>query len=339
MAYRIWLTIFAVASVVACAGEDAPVNVPDVTEDAPAASASSDSNVLGTAVDDETLADIIQLDIEQNEANRIGDSEGMIDRMVADDTLWVGTTGSVVNKAQILAVVRHNFQRNPSRTKEGASPHDDFGTRRFGDVIIHHGRSTTINADGSPGQARRYLVVLQKQRGQWWIIGRETIPIDYAPGPTSAEIMAVQAAATPSTTSTILLGTEVPPELEQEIIGISQAQNQANGTGDGDNVIRDRLFADDVVWVSSAGHVQTKEEYLANIRANYAANPNQRISPHDDYTVRRFGDTIIQLGRSNSINADGTTGARRRYMNVFMNRDGEWWYIAHGATTIVDPVG
>ncbi|MGI9257462.1 MAG: nuclear transport factor 2 family protein, partial [Gammaproteobacteria bacterium] len=137
----------------------------------------------------------------------------------------------------------------------------------------------------------------------------------------------------------VLLGAEVAPELEQEIIRLSQAQNQANGTGDSDNVIRDRLFADDVVWVSSTGHIQTKDEYLTNIRANYAANPNQRISPHDDYTVRRFGDTIIQLGRSNSINADGSTGARRRYMNVFMNRDGEWWYIAHGATTIVDPTG
>ena len=136
-----------------------------------------------------------------------------------------------------------------------------------------------------------------------------------------------------------MLGTEVPPEVEQEIIRLSDAQNQANGRGDSDNMMQDRLLADDVVWVSSTGHVQTKDEYLTNIRANYAANPNQRISQHDDYTVRRFGDTIIQLGRSNSINEDGSTGARRRYMNVFMNRDGEWWYIAHGATTIVDPVG
>lgn len=324
MVLRYLLTIIFAASLIACSGEDAATSVSD------------NSRILGTQVDPDTLADIIQLDIEQNEANRIGDSEGMIDRMVADDTLWVGGTGGVTSKAQILAVVRHNFQRDPSRTKAGADPHDDFGTRRFGDVIVHHGRSTSSNADGSPGQARRYLVVFQKRRGQWWIIGRETIPIDYTPAPASAEIVAVQAAATASPTSTILLGTEVAPEVEQEIIRLSGVQNQANGIGDSDNVIRDRLFADDVVWVSSNGHVQTKDDYLAAIRANFAANPNQRISPHDDYTVRRFGGTIIQLGRSNSINADGSTGARRRYMNVFMNRDGEWWYIAHGATTIVD---
>jgi ketosteroid isomerase-like protein len=100
-------------------------------------------------------------------------------------------------------------------------------------------------------------------------------------------------------------------------------------------VIRDRLFADDVVWVSSAGHVQAKDDYLAAVRANFVADPNRNISAHDDYTVRRFGDTIIQWGRSTTINPDQSEGLRRRYMNVFANRDGEWWYVAHGATTIV----
>jgi len=44
--------------------------------------------ILGTDVDPDTRKDIIQLDLEQNDANSIGDSEGMIDRMLADDTLW-----------------------------------------------------------------------------------------------------------------------------------------------------------------------------------------------------------------------------------------------------------
>ena len=332
MTLRALLSISLVASVAGCTAGDTS----DTTSATSAeGTASADSRVLGAELDAETLADILQLDVEQNEANRVGDSEGMVDRMLADDTLWVGSSGVLVNKAQVLAVVRHNFQRDPSRTKAGANPHDDFGTRRFGDVIVHHGRSTTINPDGSAGRASRYLVVLQKQRGQWWFVGRETIPIDYTPSPASPEIVAVQAGATASPTSTIVLGEEVPPEVEQEIIRLSNAQNQANGTGDSDNLVRDRLFANDVVWVSSAGHVQTKDEYLDVVRANFAADPNRRISPHDDYTVRRFGDTIIQLGRSNGVNADGSAGLRRRYMNVFTNRDGEWWYVAHGVTTIV----
>jgi len=335
MVLRALLTFFLVVPAVACGGDDASVNTPTTPVEGTAAPVSDDSRILGTDVDAETLADILQLDVEQNEANRVGDSEGMVDRMVADDTLWVGNTGGVASKAQVLAVVRHNFQRDPSRTKAGADPHDDFGTRRFGDVIVHHGRSTTINADGSPGRARRYLVVLQKQRGQWWIVGRETIPIDYTSSAASPEIVAVQAGATASPTSTIHLGTDVAPEVELEIIRLSRLQNQANTTGDGDNVISDRLFADDVVWVSSAGHVQAKDDYLAAVRANFAADPNRNISAHDDYTVRRFGDTIIQLGRSTTINPDQSEGLRRRYMNVFANRDGEWWYVAHGATTIV----
>ena len=99
--------------------------------------------VLGTAVDPETAKDIVQLDLEQNDANSIGDSEGMIDRMLADDTLWTGATGRTVTKPQILAVTRSNFQKNPTRTKKDAAPHDDFGLRRFGDAatfsrVQHH---------------------------------------------------------------------------------------------------------------------------------------------------------------------------------------------------------
>jgi hypothetical protein len=314
-----------------CTAQEATVDT-----EAPAADS---SRVLGSEVDAETRNDIIQLDLEQNDANAIGDAEGMIDRMLADDTLWIGGTGRLAAKHQILAVTRHNFQRNPSRTKADAAPHDDFGLRRFGDVIVQHGRSTTITPDGSRGPARRYLVVLQKQRGQWWVVGRETIPIDYTPQFESSEILGVQAGAQASPTSRIILGTEVEPEVEAEILRLSAVQNQANGTGDSDNVTRDRLFADDIMWVSSTGHVQTKDEYLAGVRTRVAENPNRTVSRHDDFTVRRFGDTIIQLGRSTTINADQSEGPRRRYMNVFMNRGGQWWFVAHGATPIVSALG
>ena len=296
--------------------------------------------ILGTDVDPDTRKDIIQLDLEQNDANSIGDSEGMIDRMLADDTLWVGGTGRLVTKPQILEVTRSNFLKNPTRTKKDAAPHDDFGLRRFGDVIVQHGRSTTLNADGSRGQARRYLIVLQKQRGQWWVIGREVIPIDYTSQPDSAETLTLEAQAKPSPTSRIFLGKDVEPEVQKEILRLSAAQNDAAATGDSDNVTRDRLFADDIIWVSSTGHVQTKDEFLADVRANFQKNPNRgatsTINKHDDFTMRRFGDTIIQLGRSTTINADKSEGPRRRYMNVFMNRDGEWWFVAHGATPIVE---
>jgi ketosteroid isomerase-like protein len=328
------------SALVGCSAQEASTGTAAAGLDNTAAAAPNSTRVLGTEVDPETAKDIIQLDLEQNDANSIGDSEGMIDRMLADDTLWTGATGRTVTKPQILAVTRYNFQKNPTRTKKDAAPHDDFGLRRFGDVIVQHGRSTTLNPDGSRGQARRYLIVLQKQRGQWWVIGRETIPIDYTPQPDSAEVLAVQAQARPSPTSRIILGKEAEPEVEKEILRLSAAQNDAAATGDSDNVSRDRLFADDMIWVSSTGHVQTKDEFLAGVRANFQKNPNRRatgtINKHDDFTVRRFGDTVIQLGRSTTINADKSEGPRRRYMNVFMNRGGEWWFVAHGATPIVE---
>jgi ketosteroid isomerase-like protein len=336
---RVLLAIILVAPLAGCKAQEASVTAAAPVEKT-AAPAADSSRVLGTDVDAETRKDIIQLDLEQNDANSIGDSEGMIDRMLADDTLWVGGTGRVVTKPQILAVTRYNFQKNPTKKKSDAAPHDDFGIRRFGDVIVQHGRSNTMKPDGSRGDARRYLIVLQKQRGQWWVIGRDTIPIDYKAQPEPPEVLAVQARAKASPTSKIILGKEAEPEVEKEILRLSAVQNQAAGTGDSDNVTRDRLFADDIMWMSSTGHVQTKDEFLTGVRANFAKNPKRVVNTHDEFTVRRFGDTIIQLGRSTTINDDGSAGPRRKYLNVFMNRGGQWWFVAHGATPIVSaPAG
>jgi ketosteroid isomerase-like protein len=335
---RLLLSTLLISALVGCNTQETSVSTAAAGLENTAAAVPENTHVLGTEVDPETRRDIIQLDLEQNDANSIGDSEGMIDRMLADDTLWTGATGRVVTKPHILALVRHNFQKNPSRKKSDAAAHDDFGLRRFGDVIVQHGRSTTMNPDGSRGQARRYLIVLQKQRGQWWVIGRETIPIDYTPPPDSPEVLAVQARAKASPTNKIILGKDVEPEVEKEILRLSAAQNEAAGTGDSQSLTRDRLFADDIVWVSSTGHVQTKDEFLAGVRANFQKNPNRKatgtINKHDDFTVRRFGDTIIQLGRSTTINADKSAGPRRRYMNVLTNQGGQWWFVAHGATPI-----
>jgi hypothetical protein len=332
-----------VPALAGCRPGDASVTTAAAGVEQGTGSSGDSTRILGTEVDPEVRKDIIQLDLEQNDANSIGDSEGMIDRMLADDTLWVGPTGRLITKPQILAATRYNFQKNPGRTKQNAAPHDDFGVRRFGDVIVQHGRSTTLNADGSRGQARRYLIVLQKQRGQWWIVGRETIPIDYTPQPDAADVLSVQAEARPSPTSRIILGKDVEPEVEKEILRLSAAQNDAAATGDGENITRDRLFADDIVWVSSTGHVQTKDEFLAGVRANFQKNPQRRalgtINKHDDFTLRQFGETVIQLGRSTTIHADRSEGPRRRYMNVFMNRGGQWWFVAHGATPIIERRG
>ncbi len=334
MVQRLGLAVLLGVAWVGCSAQEASVTTAAATSESTAAPAADNSRILGTEVDAETRKDIIQLDLEQNDANSIGDSEGMIDRMLADDTLWIGATGRVVTKPQILAVTRHNFQKNPTKTKKDAAPHDDFGIRRFGDVIVQHGRSTTMKPDGTKGDARRYLIVLQKQRGQWFVVGRETIPIDYKAQPESPEILAVQARAKASPTNKIILGKQPEPDVEKEILRLSAVQNQAAGTGDSDNVTRDRLFADDIMWMSSTGHVQSKDEFITGVKANFAKNPKRIVNKHDDFTVRQFGDTIIQVGRSNTINEDGSAGPRRRYMNVFMNKGGQWWFVAHGATPI-----
>jgi hypothetical protein len=336
---RILLAIVLGAALVACDRQEASVNIAASTKP-PAANKEGTSLLLGTAVDPETEKDILQLDAEENEASGKGDTEGMIDRMLADDTLLVNATGRIVNKPQLMASIRHEFQKDPKRAASAPRPrHDEFWTRRFEDVVLESGRSTTVNQDKSFGPMRRYMAVFAKRRGQWFVLARHVIPIDHKRPPDSPEVLAVMARAHASPTNTIILGTEPDSELREQINKLAIAQNEANFTGDAENLLRDRLLADDILWLSPTGHVQTKAEYLANVRSTFEKNPNRKasgtINKHDDFTVRRFGDLVIQLGRSTTINPDLSPGPQRRYMNVFLNRRGQWWLIAHAPTPIV----
>jgi len=335
---RILLAMLLGAALVACDRQEASVSMAASTNTP--ASNTEDSLALGTEVDPETEKDILQLDAEENVASGRGDTEGMIDRMLADDTVLVNATGRIVTRPQLMASIRHEFQKDPARAASAPRPrHDDFRMRRFGDVVIESGRSTTVNPDKSFGPMRRYMAVFAKRRGQWWILGREVIPIDHKRPPDSPEVLAVMARAQASPTNTISLGTDPEPEVREQVNKLTIAQNEANFTGDSENLMRDRLFAGDILWLSSTGHVQTKAEYLAGVRSAFEKNPNRKasgtINQHDDFIVRRFGDLVIQLGRSTSINPDRSPGPQRRYMNVFLNRRGQWWLIAHGATPIV----
>ena len=335
---RIFLAIVLGAALAACDRQEASVNIAASTNP-PASNTEGSSLALGTAVDSETEKDILQLDAEENEASGKGDTEGMIDRMLADDTLLINATGRIVTTST-HGEYSHEFQKDPKRAATAPRPrHDEFWMRRFGDVVVSSGRSTTVKADASFGPMRRYIAVVAKRRGQWFVLGRQVVPIDHKRPPDSPEVLAVMARAHSSPTNTIVLGAEPEPDLREQINKLAVAQNDANFIGDGEHLMRDHLLADDILWVSPTGHVQTKTEYLANVRAAFEKNPNRKanglVNKHDDFTVRRFGDVVIQLGRSTTINPDLSPGPQRRYMNVFLNRRGQWWLIAHAPTPIV----
>jgi len=331
---RIVLAMVFAAALVGCQSQETSGGLAASTNTS--APIAEDSLALGTPVDPETAKDILPLDAAENEASGRGDTEGMIDRMLADDTVLVNATGRIVTKPQLMANIRHEFQKDPKRAASAPRPrHDEFWMRRFGDVVVASGRSTTVNPDKSFGPMRRYMAVFAKRRGQWFVLGRQVIPIDHKRPPDSAEVLGVMARAHASPTNTIVLGTEPESELREQINKLAIAQNEANFTGDSEHLMRDRLLADDILWLSPTGHVQTKAEYLAAVRAALEKNPNRKANKHDDFTVRRFGDVVIQLGRSTTPNPDMSPGPQRRYMNVFLNRRGQWWMIAHGPTPIV----
>jgi hypothetical protein len=141
---RMFLAIVLGAALVACDRQEASVDIA-AAADPPASSTEGRSLVLGTAVDPETEKDILQLDAEENEASGKGDTEGMIDRMLADDTLLINATGRIITKPQLMASIRHEFQKDPKRAASAPRPrHDEFWMRRFGDVVLAGGRSTTV---------------------------------------------------------------------------------------------------------------------------------------------------------------------------------------------------
>ena len=336
--HRILLAIGLAAALAGCNTQEGSVGMAAATTTS--VSNAENSLLLGTAVDPETEKDILQLDEEENQASGKGDTEGMIDRMLADDTLLINATGRIVTKPQLMASIRHEFQKDPKRAATAPRPrHDEFWMRRFGDVVVASGRSTTVNPDKSFGPMRRYIAVVAKRRGQWFVLGRQVVPIDHKRPPDSPEVLAVMARAHSSPTNTIVLGAEPAPDLREQINKLAIAQNDANFIGDGEHLMRDRLLADDILWVTPTGHVQTKSEYLAGVRAAFEKNPNRKanglVNKHDDFTVRQFGDLVIQLGRSTTVNPDMSAGPQRRYMNVFVNRRGQWWLIAHAPTPIV----
>ena len=202
---------------------------------------------------------------------------------------------------------------------------------------MQHGRSTTMKPDGTKGDARRYLIVLQKQRGQWFVVGRDTIPIDYKAQPEPPEILAIQARAKASPTSKIILGKDRRSRRsKRKFSGSRRSRIRPQEPGDSDNVTRDRLFADDIMWMSSTGHVQTKDEFMTGVQANFAKNPKRVVNKHDDFTVRQLRRHDHSGGAQHHDQrrwVRRTSGAR--YMNVFMNKGGQWWFVAHGATPIV----
>ena len=95
------------------------------------------------------------------------DSAAMHERFWADDLIYVGNSGSVKSKADIIKSMKESEAKSaePSRTY-GA---EDVTIRQFGDIAVLNFRLVQHTA-GSPDQAYRNSGVLALRNGKWQVI-------------------------------------------------------------------------------------------------------------------------------------------------------------------------
>ena len=94
----------------------------------------------------------------------------------------------------------------------------------------------------------------------------------------------------------------------------------------------DRLLADGWTVTHGDGTINTKAEYLADLKSGdrkFFADVKQ-----DDFAVRIYGDTAVAAGLSDSKVAykGKPSGGALRFTRVYVKRDGRWMMITSHAT-------
>jgi ketosteroid isomerase-like protein len=117
---------------------------------------------------------------------------------------------------------------------------------------------------------------------------------------------------------------------EGEIRALEKQWNEARVRADVGAL--DRLLADGWTVVHGDGTINTKAEYLADLKSG--ARTFSADVKEDQLTVRIVGDTAIAAGLSDSkVTFRGKpSGGPLRFTRVYVNRDGRWVMIASHAT-------
>ncbi|HEV3141809.1 MAG TPA: nuclear transport factor 2 family protein [Vicinamibacterales bacterium] len=120
------------------------------------------------------------------------------------------------------------------------------------------------------------------------------------------------------------------PSVEKEIRVMETQWNDARAHAD--VAALDRMLADGWTVVHGDGTINTKAEYLADLKSG--ARKFDGGVEVSDFTVRVYGDTAIAAGKSESkVTISGQPqGGPLRFTRVYVRRDGRWIMIASHAT-------
>jgi ketosteroid isomerase-like protein len=123
-----------------------------------------------------------------------------------------------------------------------------------------------------------------------------------------------------------------PPEnATDEILKVDEERNQALQKGD--LATLDRIYSDDLVYANASGALLTKAQHLADLKGRAL---NFRSFKHDDVQVTVHGDTGVLTGISTSVvdYQGSVSSSPRRFLNIFVKKDGRWLCVAHFETNI-----
>lgn len=102
----------------------------------------------------------------------------------------------------------------------------------------------------------------------------------------------------------------------------------------GDIVKLERLFADDLTYTHATGVIQTKAEFLADLKSGKRAFKSMK---HSDVQVRVYGPTGVLTGRSDYrfLREGQETDISVRFTEIFYkNRNGLWQMVAWQSTRV-----
>ena len=119
-------------------------------------------------------------------------------------------------------------------------------------------------------------------------------------------------------------------KTEQEIRAAEKLWNESRVRAD--VAALGKLLADDWTVTHGDGTINTKAEYLADLKSGdrkFFGDVKQ-----DDFSVRIYGDTAIAAGISDSkVEYKGKpSGGALRFTRVYVKRDGRWAMIVSHAT-------
>jgi len=113
-----------------------------------------------------------------------------------------------------------------------------------------------------------------------------------------------------------------------KVVALEKAWNQAYKLGD--TKALGSILDDDIVLVEDDGSLKTKAQFLATVKA--ATSNEEQVVP-ESLTVHVFGKTAIAIG---VIGVKGKSGLRReRFIDTWLNKNGNWVCIATDATPIL----